>query len=356
MAISPAIIKLRSTTIGMDYVFEPEELPLISRRIDSQHLDDQGPSFRRINVTLNGFFYSNSLHENMLKYADLLSVLKSNEIKLTYTDGVNTIYDGMVWVDDYTDPSEWKQYKGTYSINLHYFETSDQPNADLGIIASYVSAGGTFTFNPPPLLDIGAKRTPYWRASDFTPSGLPITREGEIHLDGFMTAANHTALMGLRQQLFNACSMAGVLNYGAFSAYAPVVELKCPSVFPRLKCPFQMALKYNIGFGVRRLETSRSIPRVHNNPLIRERPQCGLPPDVRELGQSGQEIRFNFVIEGDDMPTLRAILATEASYAIYPGGIELPGGTQEESDAAMSISLNIVKFYPIPIIPNLAGT
>lgn len=369
MAQSPATIKLKSFPLGgAEYDFSKDELPLISRRISNDRLDDQGPSIRRIDVTLNGFHTGKNLAEVQAKHKGLIVFLRSNELTLTYTDGVSTIVDQQVcWVDDYNEPSEWRQYSGNYTIALHYFEEAEATNIET-IQCSLVNSLGTLTLDPAPLFAINAGRSQgSFRASDLTPANAaavfnqqdierPITREAVITLEGFMTGLFPDALVAKRNNMLNMTQKKVTLNYGSYTTPATVLRVNFPPTFPRRKCYYTLELQTDLGVGVRFLSTTRDIPRVHRNPLIRERPQCNLPPYVMESGLSGQEIHYGFSILGDSMAAMRATLRTEAAYAIFPGGYEMPGGVMREDDDAMSINLTIIKFYPTPIIPNLFGT
>lgn len=60
-----------------------------------------------------------------------------------------TLLQPSVYVEGFTDPVDWKQYDGEYTLTLYYFDEHTHPTGDLGIAASYVTTAGTYTFDPP---------------------------------------------------------------------------------------------------------------------------------------------------------------------------------------------------------------
>lgn len=338
------------------YVFTAREMPLISRRVNDNRRVENGPNRRTVSVRLSGFF-TGAMHSDVVtKYQNLLKVLKSNEVYLTYTDGVTTIYDDKrCFPSGYTEPQDWKQYSGDYNFNLLLYE---QGNNDTTISASYVSTGGTYTFDPIPIWSSSYspnRNSPY--SNRYTPNQALIAREATIELTGFVTVEgpDHVAIAADMQLLRDALKHDGTLNYGSWSDEVRVVNANIPPVFPTDYYEYSITFAYQLESEIYKFESKRTYPRIHKHPLIKNHPYC-FRRTVKEFNTSGQLVQYVLSVWSKDITTCRAKLSSEAANLISPGGIEMPGGSEQWDDQNNSVILTIPKYYDQPVLANLSGT
>ena len=336
------------------YTFPADEMPLIQRRVEYARQGDVGYSLRRRNVTLSGFFLRNSHAEIMSAYQELLRIVNANDATLVYSIGTEDIINNQVYIDDYTEPEDWKEYEGNYQISMHYFEVPKQ-GTELGIQASYTSPGGTFHFDPTPNWSGGFKRIrPDFRSPVTTPSGQALTSEQSQTLTGWLVAPDAAQMQTKINELAQVCGQDGQLQYGAWINNVRIEDLQLPNTFPRDFCPYTIVFKYDTS-NIIEYESTRSIARVHNNPKFIVNPYCGTKY-AKEYAESPQEITYSIRLRAYTVASAREFLANEASFLIEPGGVEVPGGTEVWSDMNTSVAFTCTKWYPNAVIPNLAGT
>lgn len=340
------------------FTFDREFMPLIGRRVGYARQGDQGyAGNKRIDCTLNGFFYSISHKEVVDRYQALLAILKCNDAHFVYrTDDQTIIVDKQVYIDDYAEPVDWKQYSGEYSLAFHYFELPTHTLSDLGIQAVYSpSTGPPYTFNPVPNWSGSFKpNRPNWRGPRVTPSGQPLASETTVTLTGRLAADDHAALKNKVDALTGALQYDGTLNYGVWTNQVRVEDFQIPSTFPRNYVDYQIVLKYDSP-GIIKFSSKRSVSRLHNHPKITELPLCGT---VRTLlfTPLGQTINYYFNIQAMSIPAARTLLINEVQAMIFSGGIELEGGREEWDDSQNEVTLTCSKYYFPPVVNNLQGS
>lgn len=354
------IIRLQTSIDNSTYEFPANDMPLVTRRVAYQRLGDQGPAYRRMNVTLSGYFQGNNHIEVMQQLQNLQNFVRANQIKLYYHDGSQVLIDNkMCYVEDFSEPEDWKEYDGRYSISLYYFEDCQHPALDQQIAVSYASSAGTFTFNPAPVISNRLrKRRADFRSNETTFAGVQIGQQANITLTGFVKSTNYTTLKGISDQMAAAFSRDGQLTYGTFIVPVRIEDIQIPPVFPKEIFDYTISLAYDIGEAFASFSMKREFSRIHNNPQIRDRSYCNLPPYVLTLGESGQTIRYSFEAEaavGYDITNLRSLLVNEMLLSVFTGGIELEGGREVWDDQRNTVSLSFSRFYPTPILANLGG-
>jgi hypothetical protein len=347
---------LKLTSSLGEFDFLQHRVPLFNRRIGMVRMNEQGPSMRRIDCTLNGFFPGNKNDEVMAKIESLINILKSNQVQLLYNDGVRDIVNRQVWVADYSDPSEWKSYVGNYAINLYYFEDAVQPAGE-SIAVSYVTDSANYVFDIAPTISHAIKATrSSHRQSRKTPSGVDIGDTMQITLQGFLRGISAADLETKRQTLLNAFSKDGTLNYGSLTiANVRIAERDIPQVFPMDHLDYSIKLMYDSPTGIVEFSATREFSRIHANPIIRDRPYCG-SPFVQLLSSSGQTVNYNMKIVGYDITSIRNLLNNEASLMVFPSGVELPGGKELWDENEVSVTLQFSKYHATPVLANLGGT
>lgn len=353
MAANVVQMKLISST--GEFSFDDYEPPIVGRRIDHVRKGDQGHSRQQVNITLNGFFEGNNHKEIVDKYEKLKKVVECNDAILYYHDGAREVINKRVYLDAIAEPESWKFYDGFYSVNLHYFEEPTYDATQLGITASYSSSAGPYNFDHAPFISFGS--TPNrdnHRGLRTSLGGTIIQPTVDIRLDGFLTAANHAALMVKKAALEAAFSQDGTLNYGSLSMRLFVERVEFGSTFPRDYIDFGISAKFEAP-GIREFSATRTFSRLHRNPKIRMRPFCGNPL-VRLLSISGQEIGYYMKAKGDSITECRNFLSQEAQLYVFGGGVEQPGGTEVENINEISLTLNFRKFHSFPIVDNVPNT
>lgn len=343
-----------------NFIFPKDEMPLLGRKIEYMRQADQGHSNRKINCDMNGFFDRRNHADIMAAYKSLIEIIKCNDAEFVYTttDSLGVTADIIrkrVYIDSYTDPAEWKEYQGEYSINFHYFEQPDFAIADLGIAASYQTAAGLYTFAIPPNWQHSLKPSrSSFRASRFTPAGGVLSSEATITLTGTITGNSHSEMKTKIDELRDAFKLDGTLNYGAWSNAVRVDSVDIPQTFPRDYCNFSLSLKYDLT-NIYAFKSTRSFSRIHGFPKIKEYPYCGTRR-VQTFYPSAQTVRYSIHIQSSSIASCRSLLANEAFILITPGGIEMEGGTEDWDDTDLSVTLNCTKFYDPPLLGNLPNT
>lgn len=335
------------------YIFDKNNLPLIGRRADYNRLTDQGQAGnRRINVTLNGFFDKNNHKEVVQEYQKLLEVIKCNDAKFTYKVDDVAIIDGLVYIDGYDEPVDWKQYTGDFSIGLHYFEKPNHLLSDLGILAVYAPEGAApFKFDPVPHWAGSFKPTrPSVYGPRETPSGQKIGNEVAVTLTGRLADEDHSKLRIQVDALETALKKDGTLTYGAWTNKVYVDDFQIPSVFPRNYCDYQIVFRYATE-DIIRFNSKRSISRLHNNPKITELPFCGTVR-IQQFVPLGQTINYFFSLQAMSIEDARTALTNEMEAMIIPNGIELEGGKEDWDEGECSVTVSCSKYYFPPVIDN----
>lgn len=345
-----------TSTNGGTYDFGDEELPVIQRGRSYERQSDQGPSRSKITVGLKGFFEGDMHSEVVAKYQTLLSVLQANDAVLNYHDGVAQVINDRVYLSSYNEPSDWKQYDGTYDISLYYFDAHANPTADLGISASYSSSAGSHSFDP----------VPHWSRSyskgrsdphgpNTAPSGAAIQDKVQFVLTGFLTGTSHSDLVSKISSIETALGADGTLTYGDYTDSVRVVDFKLPNTFPRDYVNYSITFEREVS-GIRSIKSKSSFTRIHNFPIIRNRPYCPTPDITTFPRASGQVGTYDIRIDAESVSAARTLLATEAAALIVPGGIEMEGGKEDWDHDKVSVHLNVKKYYATAVNPNLAGT
>lgn len=339
--------------------------PVFGRTFDYIRGDDQGPSFRRIRISLAGFIEGDHSEEVLTLYQLLKDKVGINDTTFTYIDdsvpgyspgGVSgvTIYDEQkVWIGSYNEPIDGefgKNASGDYSIELYHFQQTDD---NLEITVSY----GSYTFEHPPTW---ARRI---KPNRDNPNGPMRGSTATISLAGFLVADTHEELRTKMDALEAAFQADNTLHYGDFSQTCRLIDCNIPRHVPVNYCFFEIELLYTLE-DIVTLRRKAIIGRIHHNPVITEEPFCDRRL-IEFMNRSGQSITYQLYIEvkpPEPPSTLtglalaRQLLAMEIGSWIEPGGIEMPGGTEEWDEDRVSVSLNVTKFYRTPVISNLPGT
>lgn len=351
----PVSLSITSPVGTYNFADASKEMPMIGRTVSWIRLDEEGPSYRRINLSVQGFFEGITHSDVVSKYQALLAVLVANDCTLTYNDGATDIINAKrVYVEGFTDPADWKQYDGEYTLTLYYFDSHTHPTADLGIAASYVTTAGTYTFDPPPLWGRSITPRQDTNASLVTLSGAAIGSLASIDLSGFLTADSHANLKTKMDALQSAFSLDGTLNYGGFTQAVKTGPVVFPQSYPRLNVNYNITLTYNVN-QIITLDLQRDFSRIHSHPTIVERHFCA-SRRILFGNSSGQYVRYSGRIQADTINNARTLLATEMALFVIGGGIEMEGGSQRENPRNASIDIDFVKFYSVPVLANMANT
>ena len=338
------------------YIFPAEEMPLFTRQLDYMRPTDQGFGGKRLNCSLSGFTQGNNHREVVANYQALLNIVKCNNLRFVYQADDLPIIDTQVYVDDYNEPSDWKEYEGDYNISFHYFEQPTHSLASLGIQAQYVHATGTYVFDPTPLWSSGTKlNREDWRSSRILPSGASYASEVGVSLQGRLHADDATALRAKMTALEEAFRTDGSLNYGTWTRDMRVDSgPQFSQSFPRNYVDYTIELRYDTE-GIIEFSSTRSFGRLHNFPKIKELPWCNTVR-IRTFSPLGQRVNYSIKIRANSTTQARSLLANEAANLVTLGGVELEGGTEDWDDMKHSVSLSFSKYYYPPILTNLANT
>lgn len=336
-----------------EFVFDVEEndMPRFGREVEYIRLDPQGPSFRRVLITLTGQWLEHDNPGVMAKYDALCEVLKYNDVNFSYNDGTVAHYeDRNMYVERYTEPEEWKEYDGTWTVQFYYFEAHD---ASLPINVTY----GGYQFEHVPTWQ--RKITPT-RQNIFTretPGGQTFGSIGEVQLRGILTADQHTSLATKIDALEAALENDDTLTYGSFTQQVAMMSHSITETVPDTQAFFTIDFQYLIG-DIVTLSSRVRFTRLHRNPVITEMALCN-QRFIEFMNLSGQYIDYAFTLQAATISQCRSMLVTEVSNAVFAGGFEVDGGSEEWNNDNISVNLLIKKFYnnyvstniqPIPFV------
>lgn len=333
------------------------DAPLVSRRLDWNRLGEQGNSIQRITCQLDGFFTGNGNADITQMIDDLLLVLKSNVVTVTYYDGVRNVMDRVrCYVAGYGDPSEWKEYSSEYSIGMYYFQ---EPATDNEPVTWQPTGGATYEFSAAPSIARAYKpNRKHPRAPITTPNGVSLGNDVMVQLEGQLFAETPEALEAARVELCNAFDSDGILNFGGFYTQAMrVASYEIPSVYPMNWLVYRIDLLYETSDGVTEFNARREIDIPHKNVLIRENINCPVPPQAFDRNTSGQQISYSAKASGYDIAVLRQFLANELTLLVYPDGKLMPGGKEvwDEYGVEPSVSVTFSMYYPIPPVASIVN-
>lgn len=324
--------------------------PLYSQGFTVVRDGEQGASFKRINIMLNGFLEGEGTDEVMALYKSLRDKANPNNTTFTYIQDSVILHDNRkVYVQTYSEPEDnefGKVASGDYSIELYYFEDSSH---DLGIPVTY----GDYTFEKPPKFG----RDFFQNKPNPTSNYSNLSKVGVITLQGHLFGETHSILMAkmnaLQLAFIDAPGSSGKLfRYGDFAAYCYVHQGSSitPEVIKNF-CYFDIKLYYYTNDVIEFSYTEEST-RIHRTPVIKEKPFCNTR-SIQEMNLSGQYITYSMMCASTTTEKAKEILNTELWYAVMPGGIEMPGGRQVVDKDNNKVSVTVTKFYNIPIIANL---
>ena len=357
-----AIIEFVSTNGG---TFTFIDLPLITRSVEYKRSHETGPAaMRRINVVLSGFFTGDDHEDIVQQYESLKSVLADSIVNWEYNDGSNEIANGQIRVQSYSEPSDWKQYDGNYTISFYYFEKQTANNP---YVVSIVTSGGTLTLSPTPKWSRKIKPNKSGTTNNTaTPFGRTIGSDVSINLEGYKRDSNLDTdkpaapvpadIFASEEEFTTVLGVPGTgafatLNYGPFSESVYIEDWDFSAGMLQDYFDYKISMKYYTE-AVMKLSAKISFPRIHNNPKVTERAACG--DRLIEYGNlSSQLVSYSVKLSADTLPNARSLLADELSVLIFAGGIEWPGGNEEWDYDSNTVSVTIKKFHDIPILSNL---
>lgn len=339
-----------SITMTLGGVSLGANFPSYSRTFEYIRGDDQGAGIKKVKVTLSGFLEGTSNSVVMSLYQSLKNTVGVNDTTFTYiSDGVTIHSSQKCWIESYSEPGDEEFCKvgvGDYGISIYWFEDASETN---GVSCTYTNSNGVYTFSKTPRWgrQISANR-PTHRASNAIGSTATIALEGTLY------ASSHANLATAISNLQAAFLLDGLLTYGSFAHNVRVVDVNVSPVTLQNYANYSVTLKYDIG-SIVELSSKIKVQRVHSNPIITEQPFCGTRT-IEFMNASSQTITYSISISAADVATARSLLATEAANTVISGGVEMPGGEEEWNEDNKSVSVTIIKLYPNPVIPNLAGT
>jgi len=335
-----------ATTMTIGGVSLGANFPLVSRSFSTVRNDDQGASFKKVTINLSGFIEGDDHSEVMALYETLRSNVGDNDTTFTYVQDSQTIYSNKkIWINAYEEPEDsehGKSASGSYSIELYYFEESE---LNLSILCSY--GGYVFSTTPKWSRDFAPTKD-----SQYSPPSInESATEASITLSGFLFADTHAGLMNKIDLIQVAFTQDRFLSYGVFGAYCITGGCKIQEATMVNYALFEVKLKY---YTTQMIRLSRKIRynRIHNNPIIKDQPYCNTRT-IEFMNSSGQTITYSLSVKSTTILKAREILSEELNFLIEPGGIEMPGGDEELDYDDCSVSVSVVKFYNIGIVPNL---
>lgn len=346
----PAEIFLENQALGNRYDFQ--DLPLVGRSYDYSRVAQQGASRKNVTVNLNGFLVGDRHTDIISQYLELVSVLESGYLRLYYHDGNQQVIDRYVYVQSYTEPSDWKEYDGNYTIVCSYPSDNTQESAELGLTASYVTEDGTYQFDPIPAYSkskASMREDPY--DLDYA-DDLRVADQVTITLTGFVQADNPSALQVKMDALDAAFSKDGTLNYLGWSWPVQRGALQWNSDTPINYATYTINFTYR-DTALYKIDVSRTNPRLHPFLKVVDRPYCGTPYSKHfPTYVSGQYVTYSVAVKAIDVATAVSILKDELARIVIAGGIENAGGTQKYDERTNSASVTVTYYYNTPVILN----
>lgn len=336
------------------FEFDSNSLPLLSRRPQTRRTSEQSDSMTKVDISLQGYFADYGEGQSMQsRYDRLEAACKSNSVRLIYFDGDQIVIDAELYVASVVQPLQWGQHVIDFSIDGYYFDGRQNSNHSSGIRCSYTSVSGAYSFDIIPDWSYSQRSgKSSQNSSTFLPSGLNKGAAVSIQLSGTCYAETTQLLESKRVAMSNAFSSDGILNYGNFSASVKIGAMSIPSVTPRTHFDFSIDMSYQIA-GLTDFKATRTISRIHKNPIIHMLENCAGDPIVKERNPKGQTISYSLSAQGNSIIAIRSMLAHELSVLVFSGGTELPGGSEVWEEDPPSVSVNFQKFYKRPVVQNI---
>lgn len=325
--------------------------PVYGKAYEYIRHDDQGSSIAKVRATLSGFIEGNNHDQVMATYNLIKANVTKGDTTFTYKSGSTTIHDGQrCWIESYNEPVDGefgKNAVGDYSITIYWFENITETSS---IACTYTSTAGTYTFN----------KTPKWsrtiKPNRSSHRGIKYGSTAEVTLEGTLYADNHTSLKAAIDAFTTHFMNDGTLAYGGFSNTVRVMPIEIMAVTPHCYAMFKLTFMYDIG-EIIDFRVSISPSRIHQSPVITELPFCDSRL-IELMNSSGQTIDYSFSIVAENIGTARSLLTTEVAsrLIIHPDMVEMPGGKEQWDYSENRVDLTFTKYYPTPVVPNLAGT
>ncbi len=334
------IMTIGGFDLGPDY-------PTIAQVFDNVRPDEQGPGFRRHTLTLSGFIEGCDSSTIFTAYEALKAVLQKNIVEVNITvNGVSLHDSRKMYVQSFTEPDEWKEYIGEYTIVLYWFAAiTDSNNTTNFGVATF--NGYTFQNMPTFGRSISTSRISYADESNKNRKLVTVSISGFVTVNGISAG---TASQEAMENTFWTNGGRGVLAYGSFSQTVQITKLQFSPVTPRNQYYFDAEFEYFSG-DIINISAKRTSSRIHSNPVIDQRPFCG-DTEVQSMGSSGQEVTWDIQVRARTIDLARAQLATEIASRVS-GGIEMPGGSQVDDESNGIASASITRFFVFPVIGNL---
>jgi hypothetical protein len=100
-------------------------------------------------------------------------------------------------------------------------------------------------------------------------------------------------------------------------------------------------------------KATRSISRLHYNPIIHELENCNVTPIIKTRYRKGQTIQYGISARGTSVTNVRSMLLNELAFLVFAGGVEMPGGTEVWESNPPSVSVSFQKYYATPVVSNI---
>ncbi len=328
-----------------------ENFPVYGRSFEYIRPDPQGPSFKKVNISLSGFLQAENSEELFMLYESLKDLVGVNDTTFTYIDdtvtasGV-TIHDEQpVYVESYNEPQDNEYAKsciGDYSIELYYFK----PNEDnLGLTVSY----NGYEFDPIPTWSRDAEINRDGRNGTYQSTTLRIV------LNGFIFRDTHSELKEEVDLLEQAFKGDGTLVYGDFSNSVKIGRYSIQPCVPKNFIYYSAEFFYDIfveNGGILEIEKRFSFSRINRQPVITEEPFCDRRL-IELMNESGQTINYRVKVKSSSLAVARNMVSAELQSIFILGGIEMPGGSESWDYIEPSVEVNVVQFHDIPVLGNM---
>ncbi len=304
-------------------------------------------------VTIRGVVIGNNLAEVRAKYQAVQDALAKSGQILYFHDGYTVRINAVVQPMSLSEPEEWSQYEAGYQASFSYFPLGEQQYNPFGSAVTYVTPGpATYTFTVLPVVgfDIKANRDNEW--STRYSSTVKLT------LQGFLEAADYTALSVARVALLAAFAQDGTLNFGPFVQACRVLSVNCPADVMVNKLAYTITLVYDQDLtsgGIIKLTCSRRTENVnriarHYIPFL-----DGDDSMIQVIGRGFQTISLTgSVLCTTNANALAAVVAILADpifgFPAGTGSIDEMRDISENMHEPGKVDFNCRRLFPVPAL------
>lgn len=324
-------------------------MPLFSSRVSTSRRE--GVSVKKHDCVLTGFVRGINHYETRLQLATIRSFSVYNHVHFLYYANDVGVVNNQVYIDNVTEPTDWKEYNAKYTITFHYFTCPCEDDPIGSPVTAVTKDGETYTFSPQPIFSISTaniRKSP-WVCNKTLYDGVALGQKVIMNFTGVLCAATHEELVNKMSDLDEVVKNDFVLTYGDWTEWVFVEKPASYAISDfTTHAIYQFSVSYYTG-DIYEMESKVVFTRQHKYPKVTPRLYCGIT-EVDEFHESGQYITYSLRILSLDPEKTRLQLGQEFGNMIVGGGVLMQGGNESWNEDG-SMSVTSMFYYEEPVLP-----